>query len=87
MLPKDATSTTLKQKKQIVAASVGNMMLIPAISRLRQKHITNYAEFDEHVISKGFPLWSSTSFAGVAFNLPLNQFIEKTSLSCFVENK
>lgn len=87
MLPKNATSTTLIQKEQIVAASIGNMRLIPAISRLRQKYVTNYAKFDEHVIYRAFPLWTSTSFPGVAFNLPLNLFIKKTSLSCFVENR
>lgn len=84
MLPKGATSTTLKQKKQIV---VGNMRLIPAISRLRQKHVTNYAKFDENVLYRGFPLWISISFPGVAFNPPLNQFIKKTNLPCFVENR
>lgn len=86
MLPKDAISTTPKQK-QIVAALAGNVRLIPAISRLRQKHVTNYAKFDEKIIYRGFPLWTSTSSPGVAFNLPLNQFIKKTSLSCFVENR
>lgn len=87
MLSKNARSTTLQKREQIGAALVGNVRVIPVISRSRQKHVANSAPFHENVTYRGFHLWASTYFTGVAFNLLCNLFFKKTSLSCFGENR